>query len=411
MIKRIFSLFVLLVVAFSFIGCSANEIKADDLMRNTTAASVNGKAADGLFLNAAADFSFELFKNTISKKENSLISPTSVLLALAMTANGADNETLTQLEAVLGGNLKIQQLNEYLYSFVNGLPDEEKSHLNIANSIWFKDNNFTPAQQFLQVNADYYGASAYKSSFDDQTVKDINTWIKKNTDGLINSIIDKIPPDIIMYLINTVLFDAEWQSVYQKSSVKDGEFTAYDGEKQTVKFMHSTETKYLQGERVTGFVKPYFGNKYSFVALLPDETISVNEYAKTLSGEVFLNILKTESQATVFAALPKFSYGYSVEMNDALKFMGIMNAFSPANADFTKIGNADGNIFISQVLHKTFISVDERGTKAGAVTSVAPGMTDASECVYVMLNRPFIYAIIDNATKLPIFTGSLMTCK
>lgn len=234
MVKKIISFCFMLIMAFSFVGCSANEIKADDLMKNITAMPVNAKTADDEFINSAANFSVELFKNSISKTENSLVSPTSVLLALAMTANGADNKTLAQMETVLGKNLSLQELNEYLHSYVKSLPDEDKSHLNIANSIWFKDKDFIPNQQFLQTNADYYGASAYKSAFDKQTVKDINNWVKKNTDGLIDSIIDEIPGEVIMYLINTVLFDAEWQTVYQKESVKDGQFTAVGNEKQTV---------------------------------------------------------------------------------------------------------------------------------------------------------------------------------
>ena len=411
MFKKIITVFVIAVL-FLFAGCS-DKIAADDLMGDITAAAVNAKTPDDTFIDAAADFSVGLFKKTLSETNNSLISPTSVLLALSMTANGADNATLSQMEAVLGGGLSIGELNEYLYSYVKGLPSGEKSKLNIANSIWFRENGFAPNRDFLQTNADYYGAAAYKAPFDGRTVKDINLWVKNATDGLIDNVIKEIPAETIMYLINTVLFDAEWQSIYEKNAVRDREFTAFNGAKQTVKFMNSSESKYLAGGGAAGFIKPYFGNKYSFVALLPDESISINDYAAALTGEGFMNIIKNASVEKVVTAMPKFEYDYEIEMNGALMAMGMTDAFYPGNADFSKIGTADGNIFISQVLHKTFITVDERGTKAGAVTVVSEGATSAEpqQPKIVILDRPFVYAIIDNATNLPIFMGTLMTCK
>ena len=131
------------------------------------------------------------------------------MLALSMTANGAKGETLAQTESLLGGDIPMETLNEYLYSYINALPSEKTAKLNVANSIWFRDNGFTAENTFLQKNADYYGAAVYKSAFDVKTLRDINNWVKKNTDGMIEKIIDDLDPDAVMYLINTVLFDAE----------------------------------------------------------------------------------------------------------------------------------------------------------------------------------------------------------
>lgn len=382
-----------------------------DLMQDITAMPVNARDSGQAFTDAVSDFSIELFKNSFSNEKNSLISATSVLLALAMTANGADGTTLDQMERVLGKNLNLQQLNEYLYSYVKNLPNEDKSRIEIANSIWFRENALNVNYEFLQTNANYYNAAAYSTPFNNTTVNDINKWVKKSTDGLIDEIIKVIPDEAVMYLINCVLFDAEWAVKYEKQSVYDIEFTSYNNEKQMTKFMPSKESLYLNDDGAVGFIKPYFGNKYSFAAILPDENVSIEQYVASLSGEKFMNIIENASPAMVMASLPKFEYAFDLNMNDALKAMGIKDAFSPSSANFSKIGTAWGNLFISNVKHKAYISVDESGTKAGAVTSVEMTPTSAPDFQYVILDRPFLYAIIDNATGLPVFMGTFITAK
>lgn len=270
----------------SFSGCGT-KVQAANLMEGITAKTVSGKAADEAFKNSTADFAIKLFQQTRDDNKNSLISPLSVMLALSMTANGAKGETLAQMEALLGGDIPMETLNEYQYSYIKALPSEKTAKLNIANSIWFRDNGFTPEKAFLQKNADYYGAAAYKSVFDEKTLRDINNWAKKNTDGKIEKIIDKLDPDAVMYLINTVLFDAEWENIYKNDEVRDGTFTALDGTKRTVPMMYSDEHSYLDDGKATGFIKPY-KNGYSFLALLPNGNISLNDYVASMTGKSFI---------------------------------------------------------------------------------------------------------------------------
>jgi len=207
--KKIIILLLFATVISGATGCAAN-IKAADLMISITPQPVIGKSADDVFIENMADFSMKLFKKSLNDKENSLISPLSVMLALAMTANGADRETLVQMEKLLGGGIPLDELNEYLFKYVKGLPNESKSKLSIANSVWLRENSEAD-QDFLQKNADYYGAAAYKAAFDDGTIKDINKWIKTNTDGMIGNILNEINPNSVMYLINAIVFDAEWK--------------------------------------------------------------------------------------------------------------------------------------------------------------------------------------------------------
>lgn len=213
------------------------------------------------------------------------------MLALSVTANGAKGETLVQMKTLLGGDIPMETLNEYLYSYIKTPPSEKTSKLNIANSVWFRDNGFTAEKTFLQKNADYYGAAAYKSPFDGKTLRDINNRVKKNTDGKIEKIIDSIDSDAVMYLINTVLFDAEWENIYKKDEVGDGAFTAIDSTKKTVPMMYSEEHSYLDDGKATGFIRPY-RNGYGFAALLPNEDISLSDYVASVTGKSFIDTIK-----------------------------------------------------------------------------------------------------------------------
>lgn len=214
----IISLLLVCAMAVNLTGCTM-KVQAENLMEGITPNEVN--ALDDLSSRNAdvTDFAIRLFKASEASGKNTLISPLSVLCALAMTANGAEGETLEQMEAVLG--MTTEELNLYLYSYMKNLPQGDKYKLCLANSIWFtEDERFTVNQGFLQTNADYYGADIYKAPFDNQTCKDINNWVKEKTDEMIPEILDEISVDAVMYLVNALAFEAEWQEVYENIRLK-----------------------------------------------------------------------------------------------------------------------------------------------------------------------------------------------
>ena len=385
-----------------------------DLMEGISAATVT--TTDDLTAGNAAltDFAVRLFKASEESGKNTLISPLSVVSALAMTANGAKQNTLAQMEQVLG--LPTDILNSYLYSYMQTLPQNEKTKLSLANSIWFTaDDSFTADWDFLQKNADYYGADLYKAPFNQSTVADINDWVKAKTDGMIPEIIDNLSPDAVMCLVNALAFEAEWLTPYTENQVHEGTFTHEDGTVQRVEFMHSFEYTYLEDDNAIGFIKPYSNPKYAFVALLPNVGTSVSDYVASLDGatlRAMLDAMLSSPQSThVVAALPKFETEYSTDMSAILADMGMRDAFSVKKADFSSLGSSTkGNIFINRVVHKTFISVAEQGTKAGAATVIdmAAGSNTNPEPKTVTLDRPFVYMLIDCETNVPFFLCTVM---
>ena len=409
--KKWIALLLVLAMALGVTACS--QVSANDLMKDVPAKAVDVLPDMDAGAAAAADFGVRLFKTSMEEGENTLISPLSVLYALAMTANGADGETLTQMEQVLG--MDVDNLNSYMLAYLDLLPESKDYKMSLANSIWFKDDpNFTVEQSFLQTNADYYGAGAYKAAFDEGTRNDINNWVKEHTDGMIPEIIDEIPDEAIMYLVNALAFDAKWADEYEEHQIREGRFTMEDGTRQDVDMMHSEEYTYLEDEMATGFIKYYKDRKYAFVAMLPNEGVSVSQYVDSLTGEHLRELLNNPQDLTVFASIPKFETEYDIEMSEVLQEMGMTDAFDWRVADFSRLGayNVDGmNICINRVLHKTFISVSEQGTRAGAATAVemvAEGAMEIVEFKEVVLDRPFVYMLIDCETNLPFFIGTMM---
>ena len=407
--KKILALVLCMGLVLSLTACA--RVKADDLMSgivpNKVETNVDLKNNTGLM-----DFAVELFKNAEESGENTLVSPFSVLCALAMTANGADKETLAQMEQALG--MPIDELNEYIYAYTNSLAQGEKYKLSVANSIWFSDRaDFIPNRDFLQTNANYYGAGIYKADFSGSARDDINLWVKQKTNGMIDKIIDEIPADAVMYLINALAFEAEWASIYERSDVNKGNFFKEDNTKQPADMMYATEHSYLTDENAKGFIKYYSGGEYAFAAILPDEGVSLSDYVNSLTGEKLAEILSNKQSATVRTAIPKFKSECSYLLNDCLKDMGMTDAFSGSLADFSKLGGMDDNsgLYINRVLHKTYIEVAEKGTKAGAVTAVEMNTEGAmvmpEDIKEVYLDRPFVYMIIDTNANLPLFIGTL----
>lgn len=409
-LKRVLLTLIISSTVLSAVGCGG--MSSEDLMKDVTPSFGN----NGDFDNKSAetvDFAIKLMQNTVEDGKNTLLSPLSVLTAMAMTFNGAEGNTLAQFEETVG--VKRDELNGFLSEYLKNLPEGEKYKLNVANSIWVRDDGFTVNGDFLQKNADSYRADFYKTPFDNSTLKDINNWVERETDGMIKNVLDNIPSAAVMYLINALAFEAEWNEVYKKTDVSEGIFHTAGGEKQPVDFMYGAENKYLFDGDAEGFIKYYSGKKYAFAALLPREDMPLSEYVASLSGEKLLNTLSDAVNVAVYSAIPKFETEYDCDMSGILADMGIKDAFDGLAADFSGLGTAGGdNLFINRVIHKTFISVAEKGTKAGAVTMVEVNTTGADSIgdeKHVVLDRPFLYMIIDCETNIPVFMGTLNSVK
>jgi serpin B len=312
------------------------------------------------------------------------------------------------MESVLG--MTIADLNKALYAYTEGLYTDKDCKVSLANSIWYRDGGqFTVREEFLQTCADWYEAQQYAAPFDEQTRKDINTWVKKYTDGMIESILnDPIPADAVMYLINTLVLDAKWEEEYEKKDIFPSDFTNLNGTETAVEMLCSEERTYLAVEGGQGFARPYKGGAYSFVGLLPDEGVNIYDFAASLDGKTWTALWADKTRGTVMVRIPEFTYDSDMELTPVLREMGMTHLFDASAADLSGLGQSGmGNLYCSGVWQKTFIEVNRNGTKAAAVTWGEVKCESAApiETKYVYLDRPFVYAIVENETGLPLFVG------
>ena len=392
--------------------------KAVDLMeagKITASPDVSDTEPTDAFLMQQTDFALRLTNACAAQSlgKNLLVSPYSVMQALAMTANGADGDTRREMEQVLSGGigeLTSEQRNQMLCSLRSAFSSHQNTKLKTANSIWIRDSEtFSVEPDFLQTNADYFGAGAFRAPFDQSTLTEINAWVKKNTDGMIPELLDSIHVNTMMYLINAVAFDARWKKGYEKEQIdKSGRFVAADGTEQTAVMLSSEESVFLSGPQMRGFLKPY-QEGFSFAAMLPDAGVSPENWLSGLYTSQLMEILMQAESCTVRAQLPEFTCDYGQELSDTLKAMGMPSAFSNS-ADFTAISKQT-DLLIGAVEHKTHITLDAEGTKAAAATSVEMRTKNAAappqRVEEVILDRPFVYMIIDDQTSLPVFIGIL----
>ncbi len=237
--------------------------------------------------------------------------------------------------------------------------------------------------------------------------------MKENTRDRIPEILNDLSPEARIALVNAMAFDGEWETEYEESDInEEGEFTNADGTKKTVPMLYSTESRAILLAGGLGFIKPYKGGKYSFVGILPPEGMSTEEYVKKIAedptgfSEAYLT---ADSSKDVYVTMPEFKTEYGIVMNDVLDQLGVKEAYSDGANFHAMVTDESAPVKIGSVIHKTMIDVDRHGTKAAAATVVIMDKCSAivvDEPYSVVLDRPFVYAIVDNASGVPVFLGA-----
>ncbi|HBP37755.1 MAG TPA: serine proteinase inhibitor [Clostridiales bacterium] len=384
---------------------------AGDLMAGVKAAEkpASPDEPDAAYLDSVANFTWNLFRESARDPGSVLVSPASVYLALAMTLNGAATTTrMAMLEAMSAANLTLDDLNRASRDWMTLLMNTNSTtRLSIANSIWYRQG-FDADLAFLQKNADYFSAGAQALDFNQASAADtINRWVKKSTEGTIEKIVESIDPMVVMYLINAVYFKADWQTVFDADKTSDGLFAGPAGEV-AAQFMNRTGSMdYLSNDFGEGVLLPYQDGRFAFMAFLPREGSQPRDLIAAMPVEQLTGLLNGRQSAEVSLSLPKFTSKYEVSLLEGLKNLGMGIAFEPGAADFSLMNTSRAkNLYISEIKHKTFCRVDELGTEAAAVTSVEVSLTSMPfSDVQLVFDRPFIYAIVDTTTGVPLFLG------
>jgi serpin B len=362
--------------------------------------------------NVTADnaFTLRLFKSVDSASNNNAnmcISPLSVSLALGMTSNGANGATLTAFNKTLRFNgLTQTQVNTYYDNLITNLPQlDPNTTINIANSIWYRQG-FSVLPQFLQTDSSYFHAQIRALDFNSASAPNtINAWVNNQTEGKIPAIINSIPGDAVMYLINAIYFKSEWLEKFDPANTKPGAFYLPDNSTVQTSFMTGkVDFNFYNDGKVSVYELPYSNSKYSMVIIEPGNNTTLQQTTAALDSAQWQTWVTNLKPVRNSISLPKFKFGNTDTLNTALTDMGLGIAFSDG-ADFSLI-NPTAQLKISLVLHKTFIETDESGTTAAAVTSVGIIATDVP-ALPPPINHPFIFAIRQMSSGLILFMGTV----
>ncbi|AFZ00118.1 serpin family protein [Calothrix sp. PCC 6303] len=362
---------------------------------------------------ANTKFGFKLFSeiNQENKEENIFISPSSVAIALAMTYNGAQGKTQqAMVKALELQGLNLQQINSSNAALKSLLENPDTQvQLTIANSLWANQQVAFKAD-FLQRNRDFYKAVVSNIDFSSADTLDIiNGWVRENTKGKIEKIVDAIDPNQAMFLINAIYFKGSWTNAFDAKQTTESQFYLASGQAKKHPLMSQKgEYKYLETDEFQAVSLPYGKDgKVSFYAFLPKEKSNLQTFAQTLNAENWEKWMNQFSTRDGSVSLPRFKMDYEIDLKDSLVTLGMGEAFGN-KADFSGIGK---NLAISEVKHKTFVEVNEEGTEAAAVTSVGIRATSAiikPEPFEMVINRPFFTCIRDNQTGSILFMGSIV---
>lgn len=399
------TLFILFLVTFSFTACE--KIDEDPVFEYTK------KSAEVISTNN--NFGLEMLQTIIQSedKKNLLISPASISLALGMAYNGAETSTKEAFEEILNyEGLTREEVNNISMDLIHTLVTNVKDNtLEIANSIWYHQD-FPVLQNFIDINQLYFDAEVKELDFSKaSSVDEINKWVKDNTHDKIEKIIEDLSPEARMVLINALYFNCLWEIEFDKDETKKEVFYNEDQRPYGEVDMMTTESSfnYASNDDFTAVELPYKNDKFSMHLFLPASGTTVDDLIEKLDGEIWNDWLdKYEMKDEVQVVLPKFKFDYEREMGPDLIDMGLGVAFT-GDADFSGISEIP--LFISRVIHKTYIDVNEEGTEAAAVTAVVFELTSVNPDggpIIVRFDRPFLFAITENSSKSIVFVGKMM---
>jgi serpin B len=355
-------------------------------------------------------FGLKLFVriNSAQQNKNVFISPFSVSMALGMALNGAHGGTLDSMKKALEhSDFTTQEINESYKSISSLLISLDPNvAFSIANSVWSR-STFEVLPAFLDNCRTYFDAEVASLDFSSPAaLQTINGWVNSNTNGKIPTILDEIPPDAVLYLINAIYFKGTWTYQFDPAKTTDETFTSSTGSTSSCRMM-TQKARYAYGATAEAQIidLPYGNGSFSMTVILPKSGTSIDQFVADLTPQQWGTLVSNLDSTEVDLFMPKLKMEYERTLNDDLTAMGMGIAFSEY-ADFSGISHTP--VLITEVLHKTFVEVNEEGTEAAAVTSVGFGTVSVPSTPTMRIDHSFVFAIREHATGTILFIGKIV---
>jgi serine protease inhibitor len=381
-------------------------------MSNCEQANPEGKSVSiaSDFATKTSNFAFDFWKklqDNESVNSNYFISPLSLHIALGMLLNGSDTETKAEIQRVLDlENPSIEEINKTYANLIENLPQVDPKVVNtIANSIW-QHKNFSSEKDFTDNLTTHFKARLYNEDFaDPATVNKINQWASDNTNAKIKKILEQIEPSQVMFLINALYFKGDWAREFKTENTQKTEFKGTNTTKMVDMMSQTAEFKYTEQTDYQLVELPYGSEKYTMTVLLPKNG-TIESIVKNLHATAWQSAQSTMSKRKVVVGLPKFTIAYSKKLNTILNQMGMVKAFTD-QADLSKIAKPAGKLKVGFVKQDTFVTVDEKGTEAAAVTTIGIEVTSLPVYPEIICNKPFAFLITEKTSNTIMFIGKV----
>lgn len=368
-------------------------------------------AAERTLVDGSNGFAFGITREVASRvpaTENVFVSPLSVSMALGMAANGAAGETQRQMRDALGiGALAIADANAASRSLIDLLRSVDRGvDFRIANAAW-ADAGFTVRPEFLGTVKAYYDADSRSLPFDDPaTLTTMNAWVKRATNGKIETVVEDIPRDAVLFLVNAIYFKGSWRDRFDAAKTRPTAFHAADGTTASVATMHQEgDFAYARVGPLQAVHLPYARGAFVMTVVVPDSGIGADSALALLTPDRWQAITAAQDTQAVELALPRFTLRTEYSLNAPLQSLGMRDAFTD-HADFSSL-SPTGGVAISEVHHKAFVAVDEEGTEAAAVTSVGFAVTSVPQRVRFTVDRPFVFVLRERFSGAILFVGRI----
>lgn len=358
-----------------------------------------------------ADFSIRLLQAANDNYDDNsqiILSPLSASFGLSMVTNGAVGDTQDELLETLGfDGFSTEEINAFNKKLIAELVDlDNTTSINIANSLWL-NNGFIAKDGFKRALTTNYDAEVKTKDFADiKTIDQINEWCEKKTNGNIKNFLEELSPEHRFILLNSIYFKGGWASKFGKAI--SGEFTTEEQTKQDVEYLCEKESRnlYVTNNLFSMAELPYGNAAYGLAILLPQENVGIAKCLSALTGDKWLEAINSMKWATLNLKLPKFKVEGKRSLLDILNVMGIEKAFD-SEADLSAL--SERRTFISDVIQANYLSIDENGTEASAITQIIGGdlYNPPTEIIDFHVNRPFLYFIKEKSTNTILFMGKM----
>ena len=390
--KRICILILSVLLAVQFLsGCDDETEKIVESERPSEELEISGDAEK-----AAAKLGLEFLKND-GENTNPTVSPFSLYTSLSLVASGANGKTKSDIEKLLLTDTENAEKN--VASYTNKMIDAKMVTFTEANGIFVKSKTKLE-KSFTDNLKKYFAADVFTTPFDESTVKQMNAYFKNKSGKRIKEACESTPENAEMFVLGTLTFDAKWDKQVLASEISPGIFKCKDGNDEKVDYLSMDGVDYIKLGDTIGIRKDYEGCEYSFIAFLPSDGMSAEDFVNSLSPEDFITAVKGRKILSTTAKIPRFTASASYNLENALPKLGVSELFGE-NADFSKMSKDD--LKLSGFIHKAYIMTSEKGTEDGASTTT--DLSESEDLIELVFDSPFFYAVVDKTTGMPFYMG------